>query len=121
MLFSNLFLGMMFLISSGVVLYFKVLTGVDEEKERVKKLLQLGMTGREISKVLTKELTIIFFTPVVLAVSLVIYFLSVRFGVASNGEYMFNKSLCMVAAYIVLQIVAFFITRRRYIREVVVE
>jgi len=118
-LFSSLFLGMMLLISSGVVLYFKVLTGVDAEKERVKKLVQLGMTDREVSKVLTKELTIIFFTPVILAVSLITYFLSILFGVVANGEYMFNKSLCVVAAYIVLQIVAFFITRGRYIREVV--
>ncbi|MGH4123325.1 MAG: FtsX-like permease family protein [Clostridium sp.] len=119
MLFSSLFLGMMLLISSGVVLYFKVLTGVDEEKERVKKLVQLGMTDSEISKVLAKELAIIFFTPVVLAVSLIAYFLSIAFGVAANGEYMFNKSLCVFAAYIVLQMVAFFITRGRYIREVV--
>jgi len=119
MLFSSLFLGMMLLISSGVVLYFKVLTGVDEEKERVKKLVQLGMTGREVSKVLTKELTIIFFIPVVFAISLVIYFLSVIFGVVQNGEYMFNKSLCVFAVYIVLQMGAFFITRGRYIREVV--
>lgn len=119
MLFSSLFLGMMFLISSGVVLYFKVLTGVDEEKERVKKLVQLGMTGTEVSKVLTKELAIIFFTPVVFAVSLVTYFCSVRFGVVSNGEYMFNKSLCVIVAYIVLQIGAFFITRGRYTREVI--
>ena len=118
-LFSSLFLGMMLLISSGVVLYFKVLTGVDEEKERVKKLVQLGMTDSEVSKVLTKELAIIFFTPVVLAVSLITYFLSIVFGVVSNGEYMFNKSLCVISAYIVLQMVAFFITRGRYIREVV--
>ncbi|MBW9159418.1 FtsX-like permease family protein [Clostridium tagluense] len=118
-LFSCLFLGMMLLISSGVVLYFKVLTGVDEEKQRVKKLLQLGMTDSEVSKALTKELAIIFFTPVVLAVSLIAYFLSIAFGVVANGEYMFNKSLCVFAAYIVLQIVAFFITRGRYTREVV--
>ncbi|MBU3090993.1 ABC transporter permease [Clostridium sp. CF011] len=118
-LFSSLFLGMMLLISSGVVLYFKVLTGVDEEKERVKKMVQLGMTDREVSKVLTKELTIIFFTPVILAVSLITYFFSVIYGVVPNGEYMFNKSLCVFAAYIVLQMVAFFITRGRYIREVV--
>ncbi|MBU3171569.1 FtsX-like permease family protein [Clostridium estertheticum] len=118
-LFSSLFLGMMLLISSGVVLYFKVLTGVDEEKERVKKLVQLGMTDREVSKVLTKELAIIFFTPVVLAVSLITYFLSIVFGVVANGEYMFNKSLSVFVAYIVLQMVAFFITRGRYIKEVV--
>ncbi|MCB2357367.1 FtsX-like permease family protein [Clostridium estertheticum] len=118
-LFSSLFLGMMLLISSGVVLYFKVLTGVDEEKERVKKLVQLGMTDSEISKVLTKELAIIFFTPVVLAVSLITYFLSILFGVVPNGEYMFNKSLIVFVAYIVLQMVAFFITRGRYIKEVV--
>ncbi|MBX4263888.1 FtsX-like permease family protein [Clostridium estertheticum] len=119
MLFSSLFLGMMFLIASGVVLYFKVLTGVGEEKERVKKLVQLGMTDREVSKVLTKELAIIFFTPVVLAVSLITYFLSILFGVVPNGEYMFNKSLIVIVAYIVLQMVAFFITRGRYIKEVV--
>ncbi|MCB2299163.1 ABC transporter permease [Clostridium tagluense] len=118
-LFSSLFLGMMLLIASGVVLYFKVLTGVDEEKERVKKMVQLGMTDSEVSKVLTKELAIIFFTPVVLAVSLITYFLSIAFGVVANGEYMFNKSLCVFSAYIVLQIVAFFITRGRYTREVV--
>ncbi|MPQ33072.1 ABC transporter permease [Clostridium estertheticum] len=119
MLFSSLFLGMMFLIASGVVLYFKVLTGVDEEKERAKKLVQLGMTDSEVSKVLTKELAIIFFTPVVLAVSLITYFLSIVFGVVPNGDYMFNKSLCVFAAYIVLQMVAFFITRGRYTREVI--
>lgn len=118
-LFSSLFLGMMLLISSGVVLYFKVLTGVDEEKERVKRLVQLGMTDREVSKVLTKELAIIFFTPVILAVSLITYFLSILFGVVANGEYMFNKSLIVFVAYIVLQMLAFFITRGRYTREVI--
>ncbi|MCB2339799.1 FtsX-like permease family protein [Clostridium estertheticum] len=118
-LFSSLFLGMMLLISSGVVLYFKVLTGVAEEKERVKKLVQLGMTDSEISKILTKKLAIIFFTPVVLAVSLITYFLSTLFGVVPNGKYMFNKSLIVFVAYIVLQMVAFFITRGRYTREVI--
>ncbi|EJO5347788.1 ABC transporter permease [Clostridium botulinum] len=119
MLFSSLFLGMMFLISSGVVLYFKVLTNVDEEKERVKKLTQLGMTNSEVSKILTKELEIIFFIPAVLAVGVITYFFSVVFGIVNNGDYMFEKSLYVFITYVVLQIIFFFITRNKYIKDVV--
>lgn len=117
-LFSSLFLGFMFLISSGVVLYFKVLTSIEEEKQRVKKLIQLGMTTSEVSKVLTKELSIIFFVPGALSVGLVSYLFSVIFGIVAKGDYMFQKSFYVFIAYIVIQMVCFLITRNKYIREV---
>jgi hypothetical protein len=119
MLFSNAFMGLIFLIASGVVLYFKVLTGISEDRERAEKLKQLSMTSDEIAKVFSKELGIIFLVPVVLATGIVTFFMANAFKLLQNGDYMFKQSLYVFAAYLISQTAFFFITRGKYIKETV--
>ncbi|WML37436.1 FtsX-like permease family protein [Clostridium sp. OS1-26] len=113
-----MFLGLIFLISSGVVLYYKVLTDIEEERKRIESISKIGMTNKEIQNTLLGELRTIFFVPIILGGGLGLYYLSVMFSNSSLMYLLVKKSIILVLIYVVLQVMFYFICRRRYINEV---
>lgn len=116
--FSMMFLGLIFLISSGVVLYYKVLTDIEEERQRIESISKIGMTSRELQNILLDELRTIFFVPIILGGGLGLYYLSVMFSNSSLMYLLVKKSIILVLIYAVLQTIFYFICRRRYLNEV---
>jgi len=118
MLFIFSFMGMMFLIGSAAVLYFKTITSIEEDRERSKQLMKIGLTRSEINKLAMKELGAVFLLPAVIALTCTGYFLSTIFNVISDGENMWKNSLFVFAVYAVIQIVFYFITSSKYNKQV---
>ena len=116
--FSMMFLGLIFLISSGVVLYYKVLTDIEEERQRIESISKIGMTSRELQNILLGELRTIFFVPIILGGGLGLYYLSIMFSNSSLMYLLVKKSIILVLIYAVLQTIFYFICRRRYLNEV---
>ncbi|HAX72649.1 MAG TPA: ABC transporter permease, partial [Firmicutes bacterium] len=58
--FSVMFLGILFLISSIVVLYYKITTDIEDEKEQIEKLNRIGLTTKECKAYLQTHLKILF-------------------------------------------------------------
>lgn len=75
-LFIYSFLGIMLLMGSAVTLYFKVFTSLNDDRDMVKQLVEIGMTTNEINSIIIKELGAVFIVPPVIAVSLISYYLS---------------------------------------------
>lgn len=106
------FVGMMFLVGSAAVLYFKAITSIDEDKERSRQLLRIGLTNKEINSLLMKELGAIFLVPPVLALICAGYYLSVIYNMVNDGEYMWKNSLFVFGVYCVIQTIFFLLTSR---------
>ena len=113
-LFIYSFMGIMFLIGSAAVLYFKTITSVSEDKERSSQLAKIGMTEREINKLLMKELGAIFLVPPIIAIFITGYFLKALYNRMANGEYMWQNTLAVFLIYSVIQIVFYILTSSRY-------
>jgi hypothetical protein len=64
------FVGVLFFISSAVLLHFKLLTELDREKLKYRKLYKIGITDAEVSRVIKKELRVLFFLPCILAMGI---------------------------------------------------
>lgn len=111
-LFICSFVGMMFLIGSAAVLYFKAITSIDEDRERSRQLLRIGLTNKEINSLLMKELGAIFLVPPVLALICAGYYLSVIYNMVNDGEYMWKNSLFVFGIYCVIQTIFFLLTSR---------
>ncbi|WP_035795614.1 hypothetical protein [Clostridium akagii] len=86
MLFTSSFLGIMFLMGSGAVLYFKTFTSLEDDKNRSNQLVKIGLTYKEISSDIIKEIGTIFLVPPVLAIVFTGYYLSKMFTVKGNGS-----------------------------------
>jgi hypothetical protein len=64
-LLHHYFLGALFIIASGLVLYHKVLSDINMQKESMRSLKRLGVTRAELQQLISKELAIIFMLPAV--------------------------------------------------------
>lgn len=118
-LFMTTVLGILFFVSGGSVLYFRQFTELAQAKEDFKKLFKIGITQKEIKQILTKELSVIFFLPLVFGTFggvTIIYMLTNIFGGSDVlREFMLN-SLKVVIAYFIFQGVFYYITRKQYVK-----
>ncbi|MGL4771929.1 MAG: FtsX-like permease family protein [Clostridium sp.] len=118
MLFIFSFLGMMFLIGSGAVLYFKTIIDVYDDRERAKQLVRVGLTHKEIRRLSMKELGAVFLLPPVLAIVCTGMLLSILYNIIKNGEYMWKNTLYVFGVYLIIQVIFYFITFNKYKKQI---
>lgn len=119
MFFTLIFIGLMFVIANGVVLYYKVLSDIDEEKERVNSLQRIGVTEKELKNTISKELIIIFFIPILIGGGIGLYFLYLMMSNSGSVDIIIKNSLVVLFAGIVIQFILYLICRKKYIKEVI--
>ena len=117
-LFTFSFMGLMFLLGSSAVIYFKTITSIEGDRERAKQLVKIGLTKKEINSLSTKELAAIFLVPPIIAIACIGYYLSSLYQLISGGEDMWNNSLVVFAVYFVIQIIFFIITSKKYKKQI---
>lgn len=114
MLFAALLVGTVFFMAAGSFLYYRLYMDLDADRERYFTLTRLGLTGRELSRVVSLQLALLFFVPVVLAIvhSLFafaalqrLFYLSIAF---ETGGVLFG--------FLTAQVLYFLLIRRRYLR-----
>ncbi|SQB92906.1 permease [Clostridium tetanomorphum] len=66
MLFIGILVGLVFLTSTGSILYFKQLTEANDDKERYTILRKIGISKKETKKSIKKQLIIIFILPIII-------------------------------------------------------
>ena len=112
------FIGCLFFLANGVVLYYKTLNQVRDDKERVISLSRIGMTDNEIRKVLSKELAIMFFVPILVGGGLAIYYISLMFSNWSVSQSVDERLLYIIVGAIIIQSILYFISRRKFLKEI---
>ncbi|HBF6469860.1 TPA: ABC transporter permease [Clostridioides difficile] len=65
MLFIGIFLSVVFLLCTGSIILFKQLSNIYDDKERYIMLTKLGANNKDIEKVISKQLKVIFLMPLV--------------------------------------------------------
>ncbi|MEK5055242.1 ABC transporter permease [Niallia sp. FSL K6-0212] len=113
--FSMAFLGSLLLISSSIVLLYKIVTDIAEEKLQITILRKIGITNREMKKHLTKQLKLIFFVPTLFGITMAMYYIALINTNYSKINYTMMQALLVVGMYILLQILFYFGLRRQYL------
>ncbi|MCG8514851.1 MAG: ABC transporter permease [Halanaerobiales bacterium] len=67
-IFIGSFLGLVFLVATGSIIYFKQLTEANAEKERYQTLRKIGVSKNEIKDSIAKQILIIFALPLALGI-----------------------------------------------------
>ncbi|MBS4538959.1 ABC transporter permease [Clostridium sp. D2Q-11] len=117
-LFTLTFIGLLFVIANGVVLYYKVLSDADNEKERLVALTRIGVSEKEIKTMISKELAITFFIPILIGGGMGLYFLYVIFSNSEVIELFMRKAFMILIWGSMFQILFYIISRKKYIKEV---
>ena len=114
MMFSGMFLGLVFLLATGSIIYFKQLTEAHADRERYIVLRKLGVTKKEMKKAIVKQMRFIFFLPLVVGISHSLFALK---GLSTVLPYEIAVPLVMsIGVYSVIYIGYYFLTVRSYFR-----
>ncbi len=119
--FVAIFLSILFFIGSFLLLYIQLFSEVDQEKQRIRNLYRIGMTRKEVKKIISQEITTIFMLPTLLGGSIALLYLIAMAkdvgGVIANPEFLFSFFM-ITGIYLVIQIVFLFYAKRKMVGEV---
>lgn len=115
-MFVGLFIGIVFFVSAGSFLYFRLYTDLDEDKQKFTAISKIGLTAREMNGVISKQITILFFAPIIVALvhgAVALTALSHMFGYNLVIE-----SAIVLSSFFVIQVVYFVIVRYFYTKQI---
>lgn len=115
-LFLAIFIGLIFFVTSSSFLYNKIYMDCQEDKEKYAKLNKIGLTYKEIKKISTIEIGILFLAPYIVAVIHSIFALlalknSFNMEVASSA-------FLVMGSFFIVQVIYFLIIRKNYLKEI---
>ncbi|OJU11575.1 MAG: hypothetical protein BGN88_13860 [Clostridiales bacterium 43-6] len=120
-IFVTAVMGLLFFIAAGSVLFFKQYTETESARQKYDKLYKIGLVKKEAKGIITKELLVTFFSPLifgsVMGYSFIYYMTHLVGGQDVMKEFMIFATV-VVAAYFLFQSVFFFLTRKKYMDEV---
>ncbi|MEC0166768.1 ABC transporter permease [Paenibacillus graminis] len=116
LMFMGFFIGIVFFVSAGSFLYFRLYSDLDEDKQKFKAISKLGLSDKELGKILNRQIGLLFFPPIVVALvhgAVALTALSHMFQYS-----MFRESLLVLGLFFFIQVIYFFIVRLFYTRQI---
>ncbi|WP_223069179.1 FtsX-like permease family protein [Paenibacillus caui] len=116
MLFAALLVGTVFFIAAGSFLYFRLYADLDYDRRQYGTMAKLGLTDRELNRIVTGQLAMLFFVPILLAsLHSIFAFMALQsFYYLSIASEMVVVLLC----FFIAQVTYFFFIRYNYLRNV---
>ncbi|MGL5354607.1 MAG: FtsX-like permease family protein [Clostridium sp.] len=114
--FLAIFIGIIFFVTTSSFLYNKIYMEIEGDKNKYKQLNKLGLTFKEIKKVATIEIGVLFLLPYVIAIihamtALLAYNRTFSVPVQSVG-------FLVMGSFLFIQVIYFIIIRSKYLREI---
>lgn len=114
LLFIGLFVGIVFFVSAGSFLYYRLYSDLDEDKAKFKAIAKLGLGDKELDSILTRQLAILFFTPILVAL---VHGAVALTSLSKMMQYpFFYESVTVLGIFLAVQIVYYLIVRHLYIK-----
>lgn len=109
LLFVGSFLGLVFLVATGSIIYFKMMTEAEEERDKYEVLHKIGVNNREMKKTIRAQVGLIFGAPLLVGILHALFALNTFSNLLSLN---INKPVtiwiiaysCIYAAYYVVTV-----------------
>lgn len=117
MLFIGVMVALVFLLAAGSFIYFKLYTGLDRDRKQYALLVRLGMTEKELLKIVNRQLVPQFFLPWTIALLHSCFaFISLQVVWDEFAELSILGEMALVlAGFTIVQLLYFYLIRWRYI------
>lgn len=114
-LFIGLFIGIVFFISAGSFLYFRLYSDMNLDKEKFLMVHKIGFSKKEMKKVVYQQIAILFFTPII--VSCLHGIIALKAMYALFDQPLQLTAFAVLGTFIVIQIIYYLIARTFYFRK----
>jgi putative ABC transport system permease protein len=115
-LFIGLFIGAVFFVAAGSFLYFRLYADLEDDKRKYASIMKLGLTDAELSSVLTKQLMILFYVPI--GVALLHGAVALTSMQRMFGYWLVQECALVLGVFFLIQTAYFLLIRSRYIKHI---
>jgi putative ABC transport system permease protein len=116
LLFVSLLVGAVFFIAAGSFLYFRLYADLDYEKRQYATVAKIGLTEKELSHIVTKQLLLLFFIPLLVAtIHSTVAFAALQDFFALP---IFKGIITVLISFFILQACYFIVIRTRYLKKI---
>lgn len=113
-LFIGIFISVLFFIATGSIIYFKLFTEVEEDRQQFRALARIGMTDQEIRKVVTAQVGLIFYLPCLVGIVHLSFAMKALGNILNINVAMYAAIVCVI--FLIMQTGYFLTARRTYMR-----
>ncbi|PHE85091.1 ABC transporter permease [Bacillus pseudomycoides] len=115
LLMASVLVGIVFFTFAASFIYFRLYTDLDRDQQQYKMISKMGLSERELKGVVTRQLLIMFFLPIIVAV---IHTAVAYTALQQLVDFsILNSSIVILISFVCIQILYFFITRWRYLQK----
>ena len=115
MIFVGFFTASLFFIAAGSILYFKLFSEVKKDRVEYSIIAKVGTTEREINKMATREIRILFFLPFVIASIHSLFAMAMLSNLVSAS--VLKNGIVVILGYLGFQIIFFTFLRKMYLKK----
>lgn len=112
-LYVGFFLGAIFFLGASSFLYFRLYTDLNQEKDKYIGLSKIGLSFKEIKKVASIQISVLFFIPYILASIHTYFAIQVLQTVLYSS--VLSQFLVVVVVFLILNLIYYISVRTRYI------
>ncbi|NMD71633.1 ABC transporter permease [Bacillus sp. DNRA2] len=112
--------GIVFFVFASSFLYFRLFTDLEKDQEKYRMLTKIGLGRKELSKVVTREMSVLFFLPFVIAMihSSVAYLaLQVLVERTAGSVTLADNFAVVLGSFFLFHLIYFFIMRKSYLTQ----
>lgn len=115
-LFVGIFIGIVFFVSAGSFLYFRLYSDMESDVEKFRMVYKIGLKRKELKKMVYQQVGILFFTPII--VSLIHGAVALKAMYAIFEQPMQLEGWQVLGVFLVIQVVYYLVARIFYLRKV---
>ncbi|MFD0960361.1 ABC transporter permease [Paenibacillus chungangensis] len=118
-LFIGMFISLLFFVAAGSMIYFKLFTELQEEREQFRSLSRIGITRGEIRRIIVSQIAIVFFIPCAVGISHALFAMQSLDNMMEMSNW--SYSFVVIGIYIAMQLLYFLMASRSYMKSVLQE
>lgn len=118
-LFVGSFLGLVFLLATGSIIFFKMLTEAEEDKSKYSILYKIGVSKQDMKRTIRYQMGVVFIAPLLLGITHGAVAL-IAFSKLLNMN-LLKPVLLWMLAYILVYTVYYFITVKKFYQTIIEE
>lgn len=108
----GMFVALLFLIATGSIIYFKLFTEMQRDREEFISLMKMGLSKSEMRKIINSQMFVIFFLPFAVAASHSSFALKTLSDILKSN--LISEGLTVIFAYLIFQTLYFFLIKFLY-------
>lgn len=117
LLYVGFMLSLIFMIAALSMIYFRLITDLDKEREKYKGIMKIGLSKKELSSIVSRQLAVLIFVPFVVAS--LFFLIGVAFLRDVIGGSLGSVTAASFVIFLVIQCLGYLAVNNRYRRALI--